>query len=146
MGLKKQCRCGAKIDIKDTCCPSCNKVYKQRVHDKNKLYDSKRDEKAHSFYTSTRWHKFRDAIVNRFKGIDIYLYYTQGVIAQGNTVHHIIEVNEDDTRKLDVSNVILVSKYTHEKIHRLYKDNKEATQQLLFDLIERWEADTILGN
>lgn len=142
MVLKKQCRCGVKIDKSDKCCPRCISYYRDRSKERYRLYDEKkRDNAAHAFYLSTEWKTIREVILTRFKFIDVYIYYTRGVVVQADTVHHIIEISEDSTRKLDETNLFPVSRATHEKIHRLYKKDKIATQQMLFNLLTRWQIE-----
>lgn len=142
MGLKKQCRCGAKIDVSEQCCNKCADFYTEKRRESYRMYDEKkRDKKAHAFYLSSEWQTLRDVILKRYAGIDLYLYYTTGVIEKANTVHHIIEVNEDSGRKLDDSNLFPVTQKTHEKIHRMYQKDKKATQNLLFSLLNRWQED-----
>lgn len=142
MGLKKQCRCGARIDVNEQCCDKCVDFYSVKRKESYRMYDDKkRDKKAHAFYLSSEWQALRDVILKRYAGIDLYLYYTTGTIEKANTVHHIIEVSEDGSRKLDDSNLVPVTQRTHEKIHRMYQKNRAATQELLFSLARRWEQD-----
>lgn len=142
MGLTKQCRCGAKIDIAMKCCPNCISHYEGKKKESYRIYDDKkRDKKAHAFYVSSEWQALRNVILKRYVGIDLYLYYTTGVIEKANTVHHIIEISEDSSRKLDDKNLLPVTQKTHEKIHKMYQRNKIATQELLFSFIRRWEEE-----
>ena len=141
MGLKKQCpRCGVKIDITQQSCDMCSEHYSEKKKAAYRMYDEKkRDKAAHAFYLSQKWKTLRELILNRYAFIDVYLYYTTGQVQKADTVHHIIEISEDDNKKLDPNNLIPVTRKTHEKIHRMYRDNKKATQELLFNLLRRWE-------
>lgn len=142
MGLKKQCRCGDKIDISEQCCKRCEEFYTGKRRESYRMYDEKkRDKKAHAFYLSSEWKTLRDVILKRYAGIDLYLYYTTGALEKANTVHHIIEINEDSDRKLDDKNLLPVTQRTHEKIHRMYQSNKIAAQEMLFSFISRWEEE-----
>ncbi|WP_410496481.1 HNH endonuclease [Cellulosilyticum sp. ST5] len=142
MGLKKQCRCGTKIDINEQCCNKCVDFYAEKRKESYRMYDEKkRDKKAHAFYLSSEWQTVRDVVLKRYAGIDLYIYYTTGVIKKANTVHHIIEINEDSNRKLDDKNLLPVTQRTHEKIHRMYQNNKIAVQEMLFSFIRRWEEE-----
>lgn len=141
MALKKQCRCGVKIDISKQCCNKCVDFYTEKRRESYRMYDEKRDREAHAFYNTPEWKTLRDVILKRYAGIDLYLYYTKGVVEKANTIHHIIEINEDVDRRLDDKNLLPVTQKTHEKIHRMYQRNKIATQELLFSFIRRWEKE-----
>ncbi len=142
MALKKQCRCGAKISLTDKCCTNCISYYQDKAKERYRLYDEKKRDKAtHTFYLSSEWKAIREVILTRYKYIDLYTYYTKGIVVQADTVHHIVEINEDSTRRLDETNLFPVNRATHEKIHRLYKKDKIATQQMLFNLLARWRTE-----
>ena len=139
MALKKQCRCGSKISIEDRCCNKCIAFYQDKDKQRYRLYDEKkRDKEAHSFYLSPEWKSLREVILTRYGYIDLYVYYTKGIAQRADTVHHIVEISESSERKLDESNLFPLSRSTHEKIHRMYKKDKIATQMMLFNLLERW--------
>lgn len=127
-----------------------NKVYCDE-HEKNKSeryidYDKyRRDKKANKFYHSTEWLKVREVIFNRYKGIDMYLYLTEGIIAISTTVHHIEELKDNWNRRLDLDNLIPVSEATHKKIHAMYSKDKFGTQELLFSLIDKWKSLMVGG-
>lgn len=142
MALKKQCRCGAKISIEDKCCNNCISFYEAKAKESYRLYDEKkRDKEAHAFYLSTEWKTLREIILTRYGYIDLYIYYTKGIASKADTVHHIIEISESSDRKLDETNLFPLSRATHEKIHRMYKKDKVATQIMLFNLLERWSKE-----
>ena len=142
MALTKQCRCGVKISIQDTCCSKCVSYYVSKRKEQYKMYDAtKRDKKAASFYCSKEWLTLRPVIFSKTNYIDIYLYYTKGIISQADTIHHIVEIKEDWSRRLDITNLIPLTEKSHRTIHKLYNSNKASTQQLLFDLLIRWENE-----
>lgn len=143
MGLKKQCRCGTKIDVNMKCCHKCESFYTEKRKQSYRMYDEKRDKQVHAFYLSSEWQKIREVILNRYGAIDLYLYYTQGIIETANTIHHIVEISEDANRKLDDKNLLPVTQRTHEKIHRMYQSNKKATQEMLFSFIRRWNDEMV---
>lgn len=55
-------------------------------------------------------------------------------------VHHIIELTDDWSQRLNVNNLIPLSHANHSIISQLYKHDKAATQQLLRSLIARWAS------
>lgn len=105
-----------------------------------KFYDyNRKDSKEWNFYKTSQWEYFRDDILDIYNHLDLYAYYVEHKIKCANTVHHIIEIKEDWDRRLDEENVFPLSEGTHRKIHNLYKKDKEGTQRLLKDLINKFK-------
>lgn len=97
----------------------------------------RRDKKKAAFYVSRNWREVRDAALQMYDYIDLYAYYVQHKIMMADMVHHIIEIDEDWSRRLDIANLFPLSNTNHGIISALYaKDSatKKATQQLLFQL------------
>ncbi|MSS43154.1 HNH endonuclease [Anaerosalibacter bizertensis] len=140
IALKKLCRCGKVIDYNKRYCDDCRDKYKKEKIERNRYYDKHiRDKKATSFYNSTEWIKTREYILNKYKGLDLYAFFILKEIIYADTVHHIVELKEDWNRRLDLDNLIPLNDISHKKIHGMYLKDKEGTQRLLFELIERWE-------
>lgn len=92
--------------------------------ERHKEYDAHcRNQKAKAFYNSTAWKVMRTKVLARDNHIDIYLYVTKRQIVQADTVHHIIELLEDYSKRLDMDNLISVSEETHSMISKAYKDD-----------------------
>jgi 5-methylcytosine-specific restriction endonuclease McrA len=134
----------------------CNKIinysekycdeHKNKSTSRHKTYDKfRRDKKAADFYHSDEWIKTREFILNRFNYIDIYAYYVEGKILVANTVHHIIELNDDWNKRLDLSNLIPLSDSSHNIIHVAYKTNKVETQKLLIELRNKFINEFVNG-
>lgn len=87
------------------------KANKYKEYDNNRNYD-----KEWNFYRTKQWTMFRDYILSR----DNYLCQEclkDKQLTPGNTVHHIITIREDYSKRLDESNCITVCNACHEKIH-----------------------------
>lgn len=89
---------------------------------------------------SKEWRIARELIISAFDGIDIYAYYINHEIEQGNRVHHIIELEEDWEKRLDLTNLIPLSQKNHGIVTALYNESaatKQQTQRLLRSLVDR---------
>ena len=87
---------------------------------------------------SNEWRTTRDIILKVYDYIDIYSYYMQQEIVTADMVHHIIELDEDWSRRIDMTNLLPLSNQNHGIISALYEKDeatKRQTQQLLFGLI-----------
>lgn len=103
----------------------------------NRDYDRyKRDKESQSFYESKEWRKLSKIIKANYHGLDVYQLMINKRFVPADTVHHIEEIKDNPSRKLDPSNLIPVSKGTHKVIHEAYKKDKAGTQKLLFKLIQ----------
>ena len=51
--------------------------------------------------------------------------YSQGIISSVGAVHHIVELKEDWSKRIDTSNLICVCKEHHDTVHNLYLDPRE---------------------
>lgn len=137
--LYRKCRCGAIIPQGSYGCEACMKNYtgQSRHMEYNR---HRRNKQAAAFYISGDWRRTREAVIGMYDGIDIYAYYIEQRICTADMVHHIIPVSDDWERRLDISNLIPLSNYSHGVIEALYnKDErtKKATQELLYGLLER---------
>ncbi|MGG7058443.1 hypothetical protein ACQPUZ_09115 [Clostridium tertium] len=107
----------------------------------------KEQKKYQQFYNSDNWKKVRDVVVNECLGIDIYEYYTTGRIVQGERVHHIIELNDDWSCRLDMRNLIYLTERNHRNIHVIYeKSNKDKRimQDKLLKMINKFCKEFII--
>jgi len=113
--------------------------HKTESAQRHKTYDLfRRNKKSADFYHSDEWIKTREVVLNKFSHIDIYAYYAEHKIIAANIVHHIDELNDDWSKRLNIENMIPVSDGSHNKIHAAYKSNKAETQKLLFELRNKW--------
>ena len=134
----------------------CNKLVPQGVRycvahtidktaenkERHKEYDAHcRNQTAKTFYNSSEWKAARGRALARDTGIDIYLYIMEGVVVAADTVHHIIELSEDYSKRCDPDNLISISEATHSMISKAYKDatKKAAIQQTLRECIQEYK-------
>ena len=145
MALKKLCRCGlVVIPYTDTYCDECKSKVKTDKRDTNRYYD-KNVRKNVNVYANGIWHQQRERCKNKFHGLDIYSYYILGVISYGSLSHHVETVEDNIGRCYDLSNLLYVSRDTHDRIihpayNRSEKDKKDM-QDMLFGLIKKWEEE-----
>ncbi len=142
---KKICNfqgCHNTINYTETYCEKHKKTKTER----HKTYDEfRRNKKSAEFYHTDEWTKTREVVLNNFNHIDIYAYYVEHKILAANIVHHVIELNDDWTKKLNLDNLIPVSDISHKMIHKAYKNNKTETQKLLFELRDKWISEFLKG-
>lgn len=128
-------------------CPRCNKRIAEGtvcscLKNRHKEYKKYRqDTREQSFYSSGEWLRKREDVKVFYKGIDIYSFYVLHTIEEGQTVHHIVELKEDWSRRLDNGNLIYLTEANHQLVHKLYEKDKEGTQKLLYSLIERYKRE-----
>lgn len=97
----------------------------------------------YKLYHTQRWQKLRAAVMSRYDGIDQWALRHHGRIEYAETVHHIIPTVDDETMFFRESNLIPVSRASHDEIHALYKTDKVATQEELKQIITQKEAGGI---
>ncbi len=137
MALKKTCTCGKIIDYSKQCCDECNIKREQNKAQRYKHYDKNiRDKETTSFYNSDEWERTRTEVLRNYKGLDLYEYYINKKIVYVDAVHHIVELKDDWSKRIDISNLIPMTSSTHGMIHKLYKKDKQGTQKLLFELLK----------
>jgi len=139
--LTKICtRCGGTYNAARGC--PCRKD-RQR----HKEYDmTRRNPDAASVYHGREWARLVKMAKARFFGCDVYEFALTGravPIRGGSIVHHIVEVEEDMTKAFDISNLALVSRSNHLKIHARYnrgEDDKKRLQAILASATARLAA------
>lgn len=131
VAIYKRCtRCGTRLPSGTKC--DCSKQ-------RHKEYDRySRDKEADTFYHSTTWIATRDEVLRIDKSFDVYIYMTTGEIVIADTVHHITERKDDKSRELDIDNLISLHHDTHSKIHQMYKNDKEGTMKMLYEMLRRY--------
>lgn len=140
--LWHRCRCGTMIPQGVAQCVKCAAGESSTMsrHQEYNLY--RRDQRKAGFYISREWRLTRDAALRMYDHLDIYALIVQRRIVTADMVHHIVEIEEDWDRRLDMSNLLPLSNGNHGIISALYaKDErtKRETQQLLFRLIAAYK-------
>lgn len=104
----------------------------------------RRNKKAAAFYVSAEWRKVRAFALSLYDSLDMYAYYVQHKIVVADMVHHITEIEEDWTQRLNVENLFPLSNGNHGIISALYKKDeatKRQTQELLRNIIQQhWKG------
>lgn len=120
---KKIClgeQCKNLISMKQKYCSSCGKIRAMEKREHNKKYDEFiRDAEIKRFYQSIAWKKIRSFVLIR----DNYLCQeclNASVITSAELVHHIREIKEDWSLRLEPNNCISVCKPCHNKIDHKY--------------------------
>ena len=115
MALYKRCsRCGKRLDYGSKC--TCSS---KRYKDEDRYYQ---DSKSKKFYKSQMWQKAREQAIAATYGLDIYSLFEHGIIEYGTTVHHIIPICEDWSKRDDINNLIYLTDSNHQLIHALLDD------------------------
>lgn len=116
---------------------------RQGNRQRHKEYDAhRRNKKAKDFYNSAAWLATRRRVMARDAGIDIYLYITEHRIVPADTVHHIVELKENYTKRCDPDNLISLSSSTHSMISKAYKESvkrKAEMQQTLRECMQEYK-------
>lgn len=98
----------------------CDKhVHKVAEEESNrqKRYDQvSRDSTSNSFYQSKEWKKLRAFVRHRDKGLCQHCK-RDNRIKKADVVHHIVEIKEDWSKRLDPSNLECVCHTCHNKEH-----------------------------
>lgn len=144
MALKKKCSkqvCNYLVDYGVKYCIKHQQKFEQDEKERYKEYSYRRrqdeeQKKYQDFYSSKVWLRSRDVAISECFGIDIIEFYRTGKIVQGQTVHHIVELDEDWNRRLDIENLIYLNESNHQHIHGLYKKNSKTKENTIKGLIE----------
>lgn len=81
-----------------------------------KNYDSGREKKYKYFYSSKAWRKARHQAMLRDEWTCQHCI-AEGIYKHADVVHHIVEVREDWSRRLDIENLMCVCHGCHNAIH-----------------------------
>lgn len=141
--------CTKIIEDNERYCNTHKKRYAARQKVRYKDYQRRRLEdhneaKTQAFYHSDEWIRAKEVAKLSTFHIDIFHYYLIGKIIEGETVHHIIELKEDWSRRSDVSNLLYLSNKNHAKIHSKYNsciEDKKRIQKMLLELKKRFDEE-----
>jgi len=114
--------CNNLVDMKSKYCPSCAKGKAIEKQEHNRKYDKHvRDPLIVKFYHSMAWKKTREYVLIRDNFLCQHcLKMDSPQITSAELVHHIVELKEDWSRKLDTKNLISVCKSCHNAIDHKY--------------------------
>ena len=114
--------CGNKIKIDEVC--SC-KARRDKAYDRER-----RDKSKANFYHSKAWKQLTKQCKLRDNGLDLFQLKLNNKIVKGELSHHIEEIGDNPSRKLDLTNLIYVSQATHNFIHSVYNKSDEDKRKL----------------
>lgn len=126
--ISKICtHCGKRIQTGRAC--SCYKSSKI-----NPLSSYSKEIKA--FYLTDEWDSARNMCISSCFGLDIISLFIENKIEYGFTVHHIVPLIKDYSKRLSQSNLIYVTESHHRRLHRLYDAEYYETVEALKTLSE----------
>ena len=127
MALVRRCSvCGAVVRQGDRC--GCQKL-------RHKRYDREhRDKERADFYSSGVWKRVADAARARANYADEYALRYDRKLLSGKIVHHVVPVEDDPGRRLDLGNLVCVSPKTHDMIHRAYEAGEREKREMMEQL------------
>jgi hypothetical protein len=110
---------------------------KQRHREYDRL---SRNRKSAAFYKSSKWHRARDRALELDGGLDVWLYMTEGKVVAADTVHHIVQLKDDWSKALDISNLMSLHHDTHSMIESMYRQDKEAMIKKLQKMLKEYRT------
>ena len=121
--LKKICRCGKVIPYNLKVCDECKCRIELERKQNIKYYKKatyERDSKYNNFYKSKEWNSVRQLAIIRDHAL-CKDCLDKNTITSYNTVHHIIPIKEEWSKRLDIDNLICLCESCHQKRHNKMK-------------------------
>lgn len=105
---------------KKTYCEEHEYLIKQQKAEHDKRFDQeKRDQEAKAFYDSADWRKVKELRLNQDKHL-CYRCYMGKRIKPADVVHHVVPLEVDWNRRLDLKNLRSLCHYCHNYIHNTF--------------------------
>jgi 5-methylcytosine-specific restriction endonuclease McrA len=150
MPIKKYCSytgCRVILDEDVMYCDKHQKRINEVKASRDREYKRNRtDRKEQDFYRSVAWIRVRDGTMAYYFGIDLFEYYTSGLIIEADTLHHIFPLKEDWGKRLDINNLFPLTEKSHQFIHNEYRNgNKLQMQDALFEMKIQFFNDFRVG-
>lgn len=118
-------------------CPHCGKRIESGTTCKCRKREYQPPSGIYKLYHTQRWRDLRAVIMAKYNGIDLWALHQHGRLEYAETVHHIVPTSDDEGLFFVFSNLIPVSRASHDEIHMLYKTDKEATQKILIAILSQ---------
>lgn len=121
--LKKICRCGKVIPYNNKSCDECKAKIELERKQSIKYYKKttyERDNKYNKFYKSKEWNSVRQLVIVRDHAL-CKDCLDKNTITPYNTVHHVVPIKEDWSRRLDIANLICLCESCHQIRHNSMK-------------------------
>ena len=108
-------------------CQRCGRQIRQ-----DEECDCSKEERreSHAVYNTAQWKKIAKAARQRAHYLDEYELQYRGRMQEGKVVHHIYTPDERPDLALSLSNLVVVSKRTHDKIHQAYNQGGDALKSM----------------
>lgn len=140
MPLYRLCSvCGKKVAYGT----KCNCEIKEQKENYKHYKDNRTDAREQEFYSSSSWIKCRNSIASHQLGLDI-IEWSKGNAVQAEAYHHIVEIKEDWSLRLDADNIIGLTKKNHIIIHKLMArslEDKIKIQKYLRELLDKFDKE-----
>lgn len=123
MAIYRRCgKCGKKIVQGNTC--ECVKATRKE-YNKNVRYN--KDKEYSTFYNSMHWKRMSSYIRCKYNGFCLVCYIKYKVLKVADVVHHIVEIKEDYSKRLEEDNLVTLCHSCHNILHSNYteKEKKE---------------------
>ena len=121
--IYKRCpRCGKRLPSGETCpCIKTEKKYKREYAP---------PEGTRKLYHSYRWQKLQQTVMAMYGGTDQW-ELARGRVAPAQVVHHIIPAEEAPELFWSPSNLIPLSRASHDEVHALYREGAEQRERAM---------------
>lgn len=113
-----------------------------RLYDERRMMDE-RSKASAIFYKGATWLRCRNSVGNRQYWIDL-IEWNKGNIVEVEVFHHIIEVKEDWSLRLDRDNIIGLTQRNHMRVHAMMSKSdkdKALIQDALRELIYKFNKE-----
>lgn len=128
MPVYKRCsRCGKRI-LEGSRCECTQQRYKE--------YDKTRNKKHKEFYGSGEWQTVANLMRLKYQGFDVYELCINNLRIIGQTVHHVVPLEDNWEMRFQENNLILLSESNHRKFHSLM-NRSETDKQAVIDMLSR---------
>lgn len=144
MPVYRKCtECGKKVLESTLCkCEEKKKLQSYKNYKARRMKDLKEKE-CQQFYSSDAWIRCRDSVASHQFGLDL-IELSKGNIVAAETYHHVVEIKEDWSLRLDDGNIIGLTQENHIRVHKLMDKSdkdKKAIQKFLKELLQKFEEE-----
>lgn len=115
------------MPLGDSLCDKCKAQSPVRL---DKRYDKARDPKIVKFRRSKEWHIMRSYIMQRDKYLCQHCK-EKGLVVQAVSVHHIVSLQTDWSRRLDADNLVALCDKCHNRADKKGKHRVGGAKKVL---------------
>jgi hypothetical protein len=118
-------------------CKDCAPLAEKQRH--QAYNNNRRDKREQHFYKSRQWRELVKVLASRYHGLCVVSYVIDHRIVPYQTMHHIIPIKDDWSRRLDTDCIIPLSESWHQRVESAYRNGLKAeTQKELFEALRRF--------